>query len=87
MRLSTLPYGHEIRRPDEITVLIPAAGRVPEGLLALSNISCTALIPVGGRPVIWLIRKRVGALAVCRAVEERAFPHRYVLRRHVASSE
>lgn len=34
------------------TVLIPAAGRVPEGLLALSNIQNPALIPVAGRPVI-----------------------------------
>lgn len=38
--------------PSEVTVLIPAAGRVPEGLLALSNITCPAMIPVGGRPVI-----------------------------------
>lgn len=44
---------HEIRRPDDITVLIPAAGRVPEGLIAMSNIACTALIPVAGRPVIY----------------------------------
>ncbi|MBK7864635.1 MAG: hypothetical protein IPJ65_39735 [Archangiaceae bacterium] len=33
-------------------MLIPAAGRVPEGLLALSNIQNPALIPVAGRPVI-----------------------------------
>jgi dTDP-glucose pyrophosphorylase len=38
---------------SQTTVLIPAAGRVPEGLLSLSNISCTALIPVAGRPVIY----------------------------------
>lgn len=38
--------------PRDLTVLIPAAGRVPEGLLALSNITCPAMIPVGGRPVI-----------------------------------
>lgn len=37
---------------DDLTVVIPAAGRVPEGLLALSNIACPAMIPVGGRPVI-----------------------------------
>jgi dTDP-glucose pyrophosphorylase len=37
---------------DDVTVLIPAAGRVPEGLLALSNIVCPAMIPVAGRPVI-----------------------------------
>lgn len=35
------------------TVLIPAAGRVAEGILALSNISCPAMVPVGGRPVIY----------------------------------
>ena len=39
-------------KPSEVTVLIPAAGRVPEGLLALSNIACPAMIPIGGRPVI-----------------------------------
>lgn len=38
--------------PENVTVLIPAAGRVPEGLLALSNITCPAMIPVAGRPVI-----------------------------------
>jgi dTDP-glucose pyrophosphorylase len=38
--------------PADLTVLIPAAGRVPEGLLALSNIACPAMIPVGGRPVV-----------------------------------
>lgn len=38
--------------PSDVTVLIPAAGRVPEGLLALANIACPAMIPVGGRPVI-----------------------------------
>lgn len=37
---------------DDVTVLVPAAGRVPEGLLALSNIACPAMIPVAGRPVI-----------------------------------
>lgn len=43
--------------PDDITVIIPAAGRVPEGLIALSNISCPAMVPVGGRPVIhWTMR-------------------------------
>ena len=38
-------------------VLIPAAGRVPEGVLALSNIACPAMVPVAGRPVIhWTMR-------------------------------
>jgi dTDP-glucose pyrophosphorylase len=36
----------------ETVVLIPAAGRVAEGLLALSNIACPAMVPVAGRPVI-----------------------------------
>jgi dTDP-glucose pyrophosphorylase len=41
---------------QNITVLIPAAGRVPEGVLSLSNIACPALIPIAGRPVIhWTI--------------------------------
>ncbi len=41
----------------QTTVLIPAAGRVPEGILALGNISCPAMIPVAGRPVIhWTLR-------------------------------
>src|SRR5688572_5570440 len=39
---------------DEITVLIPAAGRVPEGILGgVSTISSPALIPVARRPVIY----------------------------------
>jgi dTDP-glucose pyrophosphorylase len=37
----------------ETTVLIPAAGRVGEGVLSLSNVGCTAQIPVAGRPVIY----------------------------------
>lgn len=37
----------------QTTVLIPAAGRVADGVLALSNISCPAMVPVGGRPVIY----------------------------------
>lgn len=49
--------GDELRRAGEITVVIPAAGRVPEGLLGLSNIACPAMIPVAGRPVIhWTLR-------------------------------
>ena len=41
-----------LARPEEITVLIPAAGRVAEGVMALSNIACPAMVPVAGRPVI-----------------------------------
>ncbi len=36
----------------DTVVLIPAAGRVAEGMLALSNIACPAMVPVAGRPVI-----------------------------------
>ncbi|MCG3174831.1 MAG: hypothetical protein GMKNLPBB_03120 [Myxococcota bacterium] len=36
----------------DISVLIPAAGRVPEGVLALANVGSPAMIPVAGRPVI-----------------------------------
>ncbi len=43
-------------RLAETVVLIPAAGRVAEGVLALSNIACPAMVPVAGRPVIhWTI--------------------------------
>lgn len=46
----------QLDKAENITVLIPAAGRVPEGVLSLSNIACPALIPVAGRPVIhWTI--------------------------------
>lgn len=38
---------------DDLCVLIPAAGRVPEGILAFSSISCPAMIPVAGRPLIY----------------------------------
>lgn len=34
------------------TALIPAAGAVSDGILALSNVSSPAMIPVAGRPVI-----------------------------------
>lgn len=39
-------------RIAETVVLIPAAGRVAEGVMALSNIGCPAMVPVAGRPVI-----------------------------------
>ncbi len=42
----------DARRIAETVVLIPAAGRVAEGVLALSNIGCPAMVPVAGRPVI-----------------------------------
>jgi dTDP-glucose pyrophosphorylase len=34
------------------TALIPAAGRVPDSVVALSNVSSPAMIPVAGRPLI-----------------------------------
>jgi dTDP-glucose pyrophosphorylase len=37
---------------SDTVVLIPAAGRVAEGVMALSNIGCPAMVPVAGRPVI-----------------------------------
>src|SRR6476659_9035509 len=36
----------------DTVVLIPAAGRVAEGVMALANIGCPAMVPVAGRPVI-----------------------------------
>ena len=52
---------------NETTVLIPAAGRVPEGLVSLSNISCTALIPVAG----WIVLAAVAIVALGVAVVTR----------------
>jgi len=41
----------------DTVVLIPAAGRVAEGVMALANIGCPAMVPVAGRPVIhWTLR-------------------------------
>jgi len=40
-------------RYDQISVLIPAAGSVPESIKLLSNIECSAMIPVAGRPLIY----------------------------------
>lgn len=65
---------HQISTRDDITVLIPAAGRVPEGLVALSNITCTAMIPVAGRPVIyWTLTylRSLGLRKFCIAVPQR----------------
>ncbi|REK10856.1 MAG: hypothetical protein DWQ37_15565 [Planctomycetota bacterium] len=55
-------YDKPTRRAEEATaaaqrladtvVLIPAAGRVAESVMALSNIACPAMVPVAGRPVI-----------------------------------
>ena len=44
--------GRRVRRLSETVVLIPAAGRVAEGVMVLSNIGCPAMVPVAGRPVI-----------------------------------
>jgi dTDP-glucose pyrophosphorylase len=47
----------DAERLAETIVLIPAAGRVAEGVMALSNIGCPAMVPVAGRPVIhWTLR-------------------------------
>lgn len=44
-------------RSHDVPVLIPAAGDVPDGIVAISNVSCPAMIPVAGRPVIhWTLR-------------------------------
>lgn len=36
----------------DVTVLIPAAGRVPEGLVSFASVGTPAMIPVAGSPVI-----------------------------------
>ena len=51
---------------DAITVVIPAAGRVPESILALSNIGCPAMIPVAGRPVVYWTMSYLRSLGLRR---------------------
>jgi dTDP-glucose pyrophosphorylase len=52
-----VPGGADELRLANTVVLIPAAGRVAEGVMALSNIGCPAMVPVAGRPVIhWTLR-------------------------------
>ncbi len=53
---------------DNTIVLIPAAGGVPEGILALGNIGCPAMIPVAGRPVIYWTMKYLRSLGLRRYV-------------------
>jgi dTDP-glucose pyrophosphorylase len=52
----------------DTVVLIPAAGGVPEGILALGNIGCPAMIPVAGRPVIYWTMKYLRSLGLRRFV-------------------
>lgn len=37
---------------ENATCLIPAAGRLPEGVAAVASVSSSAMLPVGGKPVI-----------------------------------
>src|SRR4051794_21278310 len=53
---------------DNVCVLIPAAGRVPEGILAFSNISCPAMIPVAGRPLVYWTMQYLLSLGLRRFV-------------------
>ena len=59
---------------SDATVLIPAAGRVSEGLMAFSNVATPAMIPVAGAPVIhWTLKSltELGATRFRIAVPER----------------
>lgn len=71
-----------LQRTDAITTLIPAAGRVPEGVVALSNVTSPAMIPVAGRPVIHWTLSYLRSLGLRRfriAVAERGlFVEEYV---------
>lgn len=55
-------------RNADTTVIIPAAGRVPENVMALSNIACPAMIPVAGRPVIYWTMSYLLSLGLRRFV-------------------
>jgi len=59
---------------SDITVLIPAAGRVPTEPVQSMGVSCPAMIPVGGRPVAyWTLRylRELGLRKFIIAVSER----------------
>jgi dTDP-glucose pyrophosphorylase len=46
---------------SRITAVIPAAGRVPDSVVALSNVSSPAMIPVAGRPLVqWTMSYLLG---------------------------
>lgn len=68
------PMPPALENADEISVLIPAAGPVADGVMALSNVSCPAMVPVAGRPVIyWTISylRSFGLRHFCIAVSQR----------------
>jgi dTDP-glucose pyrophosphorylase len=54
--------------PDDVAVLIPAAGGVQEGILGIVNIGCPAMIPIAGRPVIYWTIKYLQSLGLKRFV-------------------
>ncbi len=56
------------QRLADTVVLIPAAGRVAESLIALSNIACPAMVPVAGRPVIYWTMRYLQSLGLRRFV-------------------
>src|SRR5437764_14500187 len=63
---------------EDIGVLIPAAGRVPEGILAFSNITCPAMIPVAGRPLIYWTMQYLLSLGLRRFVIAVAGPQMFL---------
>ena len=67
-RLWTPRTKADAQRIAETVVLIPAAGRVAEGVLALSNIGCPAMMPVAGRPVIHWTLKYLRSLGLRRFI-------------------
>jgi dTDP-glucose pyrophosphorylase len=58
----------EAQRLASTVVLVPAAGRVAEGVMALSNIGCPAMVPVAGRPVIYWTLRYLRSLGLRRFV-------------------
>ena len=68
--------------PADITAIIPAAGRVPDSVVALSNLTSPAMIPVAGRPVVQWTMSYLISLGITHfriAVRERGH------RRHLVS--
>ncbi len=66
--MNSKPIIDDTKSFAQTSVLIAAAGGVPEGIVGLGNIGCTAMIPVAGRPVVYWTIKYLRSLGLRRFV-------------------
>lgn len=55
-------------RAEEITAIIPAAGRISEGLLPMSGRLSSAMVPVAGKPVIYWTLDYLSRLGITKFI-------------------